>query len=307
MNRLTALSFACLVFALVPACAATESTQTEDSALVDRACTPPKTDVKKQVDDVQSAVAREASEEDALGDTSGGAPAHAPDVNPSSGSVRAMQGDEQHSVTLSLPGATCGATLNDAERRITVFANGETAYSAAVAGDKGGAFRALVRIDSPAAPSEYSFTLDLPPGGKLVELEDGGVAVSNADDEILATFTPAWAKDANGIAVPTRYEVRGATIVQHVDHSEGAVAYPVVADPFWIPALAVAGFFGRHALVQMGRRGVSQELAKRVVQNGVRRRGNQAGTSVFTQGRGANRIRVVVNDRTGKIITVTKG
>lgn len=33
----------------------------------------------------------------------------------------------------------------------------------------------------------------------------------------------------------------------------------------------------------------------------------QKGTSVFTQGSGANRIRVIVDNKTGNIITVTKG
>lgn len=310
MKRSTALSFACLVsvLALAPACALVdESSQTEESNLVDRACAPAKTDVKTQADDVQNAVAREQAEENALGDTSGGAAAQAPAVNTASGSVHALDGDAKHAVMLSLPGTRCGATLNDAERGITLFANGESAYSAAVAADKGGAFRALVRIDSAAAPNEYVFKLDLPAGGQLVELEDGGVAVSNADGELLATFTPPWAKDANGTAVPTRYEVRGNTLVQHVDHSSSAVAYPVVADPFWIPALFVMGHIGRHALIQMGRRGISEALVKQVVQNGARSRGRQAGTSVFTQGRGGNRIRVVVNNSSGKVITVTKG
>lgn len=71
--------------------------------------------------------------------------------------------------------------------------------------------------------------------------------------------------------------------------------------------LAVFARFTAHAIRQMGARKVSEELVKQTVLNGVRTRGNQAGTSVFTQGSGGNRIRVVVNDRTGNIITVTRG
>jgi len=41
-------------------------------------------------------------------------------------------------------------------------------------------------------------------------------------------------------------------------------------------------------------------------QNGRKTAGNK-GTSVFTQGSGKNKIRVVVDNKTGNIITVTKG
>lgn len=39
------------------------------------------------------------------------------------------------------------------------------------------------------------------------------------------TIDPAWANDAEGMALPTRYEVMGTTIVQMVDHSNAV--YPV--------------------------------------------------------------------------------
>ena len=37
--------------------------------------------------------------------------------------------------------------------------------------------------------------------------------------------------DASGQRVPTRYEVRGPLLVQHVEHRAANVEYPVVADP----------------------------------------------------------------------------
>ncbi|WP_167345206.1 DUF4258 domain-containing protein [Microbacterium enclense] len=61
-----------------------------------------------------------------------------------------------------------------------------------------------------------------------------------------------------------------------------------------------------HVLTRAAQRGVSEALIKQVVQNGVRTAGNK-GTSVFTQGSGRNKIRVGVDNRTGDIITVTKG
>lgn len=68
----------------------------------------------------------------------------------------------------------------------------------------------------------------------------------------------------------------------------------------------VGAHLTRHAITQAAARGVSQALIKQVVQNGVKTAG-QKGTSVFTQGSGANRIRVIVDDKTGNVITVTKG
>jgi hypothetical protein len=100
--------------------------------------------------------------------------------------------------------------------------------------------------------------------------------------------------------------VRGGVVTQEVLPS-GDHRYPIVADPFWIPILGVMAHFGAHVLRQMAARKISQELVKQVVLNGKRTRGNQAGTSVFTQGSGRGKIRVVVNDDTGKIITVTRG
>ncbi len=47
-------------------------------------------------------------------------------------------------------------------------------------------------------------------------------------------------------------------------------------------------------------------MIKQVVQNGVRTAGNK-GTSVFTQRSGKNMIRVIVDNKSGNIITVTKG
>ncbi len=46
---------------------------------------------------------------------------------------------------------------------------------------------------------------------------------------MVAGVAPAWALDASGQPVPTRYRIEGTTLVQVIDH-HGA-AYPVVGDP----------------------------------------------------------------------------
>jgi hypothetical protein len=306
-TRLSILTVACLALFVGCADTETENVQAGEEALTDNACAPSAPDarqVKEVADDVHAAVEAEAAAEGYVPDPS--APAESPEVDRASGAVKAMEGDDQHTVTLALPGTGCGTAASRPDSSLTVFTSEQLAFSTAVAGDTEGAFRALVHIESAAAPTEYAFTLDLPEGGQLVPLEDGGAVVSNAAGDILATFTPPWATDAHGVEVPTHYEIRGNTLIQHLELSP-ALTYPVVADPFWIPALMVMGHIGRHAATQMARRKISEALVRRVILNGARSRGNQAGTSVFTQGKGANKIRVIVNDRTGKVITVTKG
>ncbi|MCQ2547657.1 MAG: hypothetical protein MJ145_01475, partial [Clostridia bacterium] len=112
--------------------------------------------------------------------------------------------------------------------------------------------RALVTIDNADAPKEYSFKFDLPEGYKLVtdkeycekyateeekewynSLEDGfanELYVLDADNQIVQTIDPAWAKDANGNDVDSYYEIKGDELVQVVNFDEDT-AFPVVADP----------------------------------------------------------------------------
>lgn len=166
-----------------------------------------------------------------------------------------------------------------------------------------GAFRALLHIADEDAPLEHRFVIgdafDLQP------LEDGGITVWNADGDLAGVIAAPWAVDANGVSVPTTYEVDGNTLIQRV-YPAPTTAFPVVADPIWIPVLMIAGHLTRHALTRMAQRGVSQALVQQVINNGARTAGNK-GTLIFTQGRGANQIRVIVDKKTGNIITVTKG
>lgn len=95
--------------------------------------------------------------------------------------------------------------------------------------DDGGA-QALIVISDAAAPNRYEFPVEVPGGSAtLTAQQDGSVTIGDGP-EVLATAAPAWALDANGDAVPTRYEIDNGTLVQIVEHGDGT-AYPVVADP----------------------------------------------------------------------------
>lgn len=104
--------------------------------------------------------------------------------------------------------------------------NGST--SVAVANADGSLTVATV-IGDESAPTRYDYAYSLPAGGALVADANGGVLVVDVTGFPMATVEAPWAYDANGNAVPTRFEINGSTLTQIVDHS--GAAYPVVADP----------------------------------------------------------------------------
>lgn len=88
--------------------------------------------------------------------------------------------------------------------------------------------RLLTVLTDRSAPTTYDYSFD---GQQLRALDDGYVGVFDAETgEPVAVIEPAWAKDAHGRAVETRYEIDGSTLTQVVDVDE-STAFPVVADP----------------------------------------------------------------------------
>lgn len=121
-----------------------------------------------------------------------------------------------------------------------VLANDGTVVFAGSSGSTGIAIQAFdqgvrihVLLRSALANSEYAYPVDLPIGGTIQILANGGLLVVAADNSLIGVFAPPWAKDSDGVSVPTRYEVRGNRIVQIVEHTYGQFKYPVVADPYF--------------------------------------------------------------------------
>ncbi len=99
-------------------------------------------------------------------------------------------------------------------------------------------------ITDASASHEYTYSLG---SGEPRLLPDGSVEIYGSEDivddagqeatveSLLGSVDAAWAVDANGEPVPTRYEVRGQDLVQIVDFTEDT-AFPVVADPslWWV-------------------------------------------------------------------------
>jgi hypothetical protein len=134
------------------------------------------------------------------------------------------------------------------ESGAVVYESGAGAVSLAAQATVDGGLQVLVVIDGADAPSEYRFDMSVPAGATLVATADGGAEVVGADGQAMAGVAPAWALDADGQPVPTRYRIEGTTLVQVIDH-HGA-AYPVVGDPNigncgWFPVPNCTIYFNR--------------------------------------------------------------
>jgi hypothetical protein len=87
-------------------------------------------------------------------------------------------------------------------------------------------------IAAASAPARYSYGLTMPAGGRIIPAGEGYFIV-NADADPVTYVSAPWAKDANGAAVSTRYELNGTTLTQVVEFSP-TTAFPVVADPQFV-------------------------------------------------------------------------
>ncbi len=124
--------------------------------------------------------------------------------------------------------------------------------------------RSIVNIKNADAPKEYKYDLDLPFGHKLItsseyfegtpgdDLDTEEVFIVDENNVIQSVFGKAWAKDANGQDVPTKYEVKGNSLIQTVEFNENT-AFPVLADPDWVAigacAAALTWFVGSNLFV----------------------------------------------------------
>lgn len=88
-------------------------------------------------------------------------------------------------------------------------------------------------METEQSPVELSYPLMLPEGTQVYEAGSGALIFEDANQEGIGKIESPWAVDALGASVPTWYELRENTLVQHVDHRAGDFVYPVVADPQW--------------------------------------------------------------------------
>ncbi len=228
----------------------------------------------------------------------------APDVPDSQGSALGQATLDAGVVTApTSEGGEISLTLPDnniSSFGLDDYSTSDEGVSIAVTDEGGGSFRSLLHIPSYNRVNEFefSFSTDV----SLEHLQDGGIVVRDEEGDILGTLAAPWAVDDKGDPVPTWYEIRRNSVVQIVSPNQ-STQFPVVVDPFWIPFLGiVGGHFTRHALTRMAQRGISRALVQSVVQSGRASRGNN-NTTIFS----GNGIRVIVDNNSGNIITVTRG
>lgn len=135
-------------------------------------------------------------------------------------------------IEITLPSSSNRAAAAVGSLGQTEYRNGDGTTTVPVPKSDGTLQIATV-IQDPSAPSSYTYQLGIPAGYELIIGEGGGVGIAARDEsDLLGSFAAPWATDANGINVPTHYEVRGNALVQVVEHAAGTYAYPIVADPW---------------------------------------------------------------------------
>jgi hypothetical protein len=175
--------------------------------------------------DAAALVATGSGEENAIDATLAGIDVTVP-VNPADGITLASQ---KSSVSIELPFAEDASDA--AVQRPGVVAydnrNGSTTVPVVLSD---GSVQINTVIEHADAPTRYTYEIDLPDGAAIEQAGKGLIFLDRSGSS-LGGLAPAWAKDATGRDVPTRYDVNGTTITQVIEHAMGD-SYPVVGDPW---------------------------------------------------------------------------
>lgn len=155
--------------------------------------------------------------------------------NPEDGVAFATDGAPP--ITIGLPNADESKDAKRLSDGTVVYPGSNGSANAVIPTEHG--VQMLTTIENADAPTRFAYKVDVPDGGKVKVIEDGNAVVLDRNGTPMMAVAAPWARDANGTAVPTKFESNGTTLTQVVEHTSNAYAYPVVADPFWIPAWAV--------------------------------------------------------------------
>jgi hypothetical protein len=135
-------------------------------------------------------------------------------------------------LTIGLPAEVAQTDAVLASDGSVVYGSDSGTSSIVVQGFTNGV-RMLTTLASKDAGTSFSYPLDLQKGSRIEVQDNGSVLVVGPDGSFLGGLLAPWSKDRNGASVPTHYEVHGNSVVQVIDGNPAALAYPVVADPYW--------------------------------------------------------------------------
>jgi Protein of unknown function (DUF2599) len=223
----TFLAAGALILGLVvPANAEDEPSVDVGSALLDVTTdsSSPATDVLSDV----AQVATDSSGDTAIDATVGGVDITVPTYPSNPVSLESSTGNV---ISIELPFADAAANAAVVTEGVVAYDNNNASTTAPVVKDDG-SLQVTTVIEDASAPSEYAYQLSIPAGATASLGEDGNVIILDAEGLFVGGVTPAWAKDANGVEVPTHYVLSESTLTQVVEHTGAEFAYPVVADPW---------------------------------------------------------------------------
>lgn len=134
--------------------------------------------------------------------------------------------DSVPDIVVTLPALEGATSALQADDGTAVYESEENA-TLAVQKLADGATRFLAVLENSDAPDRYEYRFE----GTKLRLEADGSAVALVNGQVVAVIDSPWAYDADGISVPTHYEVHNDALVQVVAHARGNFSYPIVADP----------------------------------------------------------------------------
>ncbi|MCP3424684.1 hypothetical protein NBM05_01200 [Rothia sp. AR01] len=103
----------------------------------------------------------------------------------------------------------------------------------------------LITLIDESAPDRYVYDLTLNPEHIIEPQDDGSIHINRPDGSLETAIAAPWAQDASGRDIPTRFEIKDDQLVQFIDHQKAEnVAYPIVADPFWLAPAVVRCLIG---------------------------------------------------------------
>lgn len=141
-------------------------------------------------------------------------------------------------LTVALPNSSKSGRGKKTPRGAVVY-SGRGGSANALIPTEYGAAQFLTAIKNRHAPSSYAYSVGV--NGGRIELVGRGAVVYDREHNPVVLVAAPWARDANDTAVPTYFTTDGTTLTQHIAHNVRGVAYPVVADPWWIPAAIFVG------------------------------------------------------------------
>ncbi|HET9412373.1 MAG TPA: hypothetical protein VFO38_06080 [Candidatus Saccharimonadales bacterium] len=141
-------------------------------------------------------------------------------------------------LTVDLPNADNAANATRLPDGTVVYPSNDGSANAVIAAE-GDSAQMITTIANNGAPTHYEYGLKVAGGSNVVLMESGGALVNDTNGNTLRAVPAPWARDAKGATVPSHYATNNGALTLVVDHTSGNYAYPIVADPIWIPAYLV--------------------------------------------------------------------